>query len=159
MTAAHIGMANAWFCLSSFYIRPHDAMPKMKAAALRALEIDPGSADAHTALGNVALFYEWQWAVAEKHFQNAIRLDAASSATHRRYADYLVSQRRFDEALEESGKSVELDPFSLATRAAFLLTLVTLSRNDEALQETTTGSQCRAEVRAGLCTPGTGSLW
>ena len=136
MAAAHIGLANAWFWLSSFYIRPHDAMPNMKASALRALQVNPGLADAHTALGNVALFYEWQWDDAQKHFQKAIRLDGTSSAAHRGYADYLVSQRRFSEAVEMANKSVDLDPFSLATRAAFLITLVTVGRNDETLRET-----------------------
>ena len=111
LSLAHVGLAEAWLGLSSWYIRPHDAMPNVKAAALRALEREPELADAHSALGNVALFYEWDWSAAEQHFLKAIRLNPNSSAAHRGYSDYLLAQRRFDEAIAQGKRGVELDPF------------------------------------------------
>lgn len=132
---AHVGIADAWFWLSSWYLRPHDAMPNAKAAALRALEVEPELADAHSALGNVALFYDWNWSAAERHFRRAIELNPNSAAAHRGYSDYMLAQRRFDEAIEQGRIAIELDPFSLTMRAGYLLALVTASRNDEAITE------------------------
>jgi TolB-like protein/Tfp pilus assembly protein PilF len=135
LSLAHVGIAEAWFWLSSWYVRPHDAMPHAKAAALRALEIEPELADAHAALGNVALFYDWDWSAAERHFLKAIRLNPNSAAAHRGYSDCLLAQRRFDEAIEQGKRGVELDPFSLAMRTDYLLALATAGRNDEAIRE------------------------
>ncbi len=110
-------------------------MPNVKAAALRALQIDPKLAEAHSALGNVALFYEWDWPAAEQYFLKALSLERDWAAVRRGYSDYLLAQGRFDEAIEQGKRGVELDPFSLVMRDDYLLTLVTAGRNDEAIRE------------------------
>jgi TolB-like protein/Tfp pilus assembly protein PilF len=135
LSSAHVGIADAWFGLSTWYVRPHDAMPHMKKAALRAVESDPELAEAHSALGTVSLYYDFDWQAAEKAFLKAISLDPNSAAAHRGYADYLLAHRRFDEAIAMGKRSVEIDPFSLPIRAGYLLTLATAGRNDEALVE------------------------
>jgi len=72
---AHAGLANAYILFGFDEYRglpPELAMPRGKAAARRALELDPTLAEPHATLGWVSLFYEWDWGVAEREFQRAI---------------------------------------------------------------------------------------
>lgn len=91
-------------------------LPKARDAALRALQLDPNVAEAHTALGKVRMVLEWDWAGAEAEFKRAIELNPSYAAAHMWYAHYLVAVGRFDEAVVEAKRSLELDPFSQFTR-------------------------------------------
>lgn len=82
-------------------------------AALRALEIDDTLSEAHTSLGSVKAYYEWNWADAEREFKRAIELNPRSSEAHRQYGWYLSIVGRHDEAIAEAEFAHELDPLSL----------------------------------------------
>lgn len=88
-------------------------MPKARAAALNALQLDSSLAEAHTSLALVKTAYEWDYAAAENEFTRAIELNPNYSTAHHWYAHYLVIKRRFPEALNEIQRAHDLDPYSL----------------------------------------------
>ena len=111
--AAYSGLADcnsglAWHGFKS----PAEALPKANAAALKAIEIDPQSAEAHASLGLV-LTHRWDWAGAEAEFKQALRLDPRYANAHHWYGDYLSIMGRHDEALLEARQALELDPLNL----------------------------------------------
>jgi Tfp pilus assembly protein PilF len=84
------------------YLSPKEGFPQAKAAAKRALEIDPTLAEAHTALANSLAVYDWDWTEAEREFKRALELDPNSAATHFRYGQvYLLALGRSDEAIAD----------------------------------------------------------
>ncbi|HEV8075621.1 MAG TPA: tetratricopeptide repeat protein [Candidatus Acidoferrum sp.] len=93
-----------------------DALPVARDAALRALQLDPSLAEAHTALGKIRMVLEWDWAGAESEFKRAIELNPSYAAGHTWYAHYLVAVGRYDEGAVEAKRSLELDPLSQFTR-------------------------------------------
>ena len=108
---AYSGLADAYVVPASG-MAPRDAMPKAKAAALRALEIDDTLAEAHTSLARVLQVYDWNWAAAEKEFKRAIELDPRYPVAHQWYGGYLERIGRIDEAIAERKIALELDPLS-----------------------------------------------
>ena len=111
---AYTGLADSYALIGAYsgVERPEFAV-KAKAAALRALEIDPNLAEAHTAFALVVENYNWDWQTAEKEYQRAIALNPNYATAHHWYAEYLTWQGRFQEALQESERARQLDPFSL----------------------------------------------
>ncbi|MFQ5473545.1 MAG: tetratricopeptide repeat protein, partial [Dehalococcoidia bacterium] len=91
---------------------PRESFPRAKAAALRALALDDGLADAHLALGDVYLYYEWDWPAAERELRRALSLNPNSAEAHYHYGWYLDLMGRRDEALEELQRAQEIDPLS-----------------------------------------------
>jgi len=81
--------------------------------ALRALEIDDTLAEAHTSLGAVKAYYDWDWPGAESEFKRAIELKPRSSEAHRQYGWYLSVIGRHDDAVAEAEQARKLDPLSL----------------------------------------------
>src|ERR1022692_4223584 len=111
--AAYSGLADcnsglAWHGFKS----PADALPKAYAAARKAVEIDPQSAEAHASLGLV-LSHGWDWAGAEAEFRRALELDPQYANAHHWYGDYLSIKRRHDDAVSEARRALELDPLNL----------------------------------------------
>lgn len=91
---------------------PAEALPKGEAAARKAIEINPGSAEAHASLGLV-LSHRWDWAGAESEFRRALELDPQYANAHHWYGDYLSIRGRHDAALSEARRALELDPLNL----------------------------------------------
>ena len=111
--AAYSGLADcnsglAWHGFKS----PADALPKAYAAARKAVEIDPQSAEAHASLGLV-FSHGWNWAGAEAEFRRALELDPQYANAHQWYGDYLSIKSRHDKALAEASRARELDPLNL----------------------------------------------
>ena len=88
-----------------------------RAAARRALEIDPGQADAHVVMGSAVLQLDWNWAGAEGHYKRAIELSPNLAEAHRGYANLLSLLGRSDEAIAEIERAQQLDPLRLLIRA------------------------------------------
>jgi len=110
----YAGLADTFGLMSTWYLVPqNEFMPKARAAALRALEIDESLAEAHTSLALIVENYDYDWQTAEKEFRRAIQLDPAYATAHQWYAEYLSWHGRFDEALAESDRARQLDPLSL----------------------------------------------
>lgn len=121
---AYAGLADTFGLMSTWYIGPqNELMPKARAAALRALELDDGLAEAHASLALIEENYDYDWPAAEKEFERAIQLDPQYPTAHQWYAEFLSWQGRFDEALKESSQAQRLDPLSpiIATDRATIL--------------------------------------
>ena len=111
---AYAGLADSYALTGSYNLGPQEELiPKARAAALRALEIDDTLAEAHTSLALIAENYDWDWQTAGKEFRRAIQLDPNYPTAHHWYAEYLAWQGRFDEAFTESERAHQLDPLSL----------------------------------------------
>jgi eukaryotic-like serine/threonine-protein kinase len=110
---AYSGLADTYALMSDYSIvPPNEAMPKARAAAERALELDPQLAEAHTSLAFVRMAYDWKWDEAGQEFQSAIALNPNYATAHQWYASYLVQVGRFGEALSEIRHAQELDPLA-----------------------------------------------
>lgn len=94
-------------------LAPREAMPLARAAALKAIQLDGDSAEAHTSLGLVKVWYEWDFKGAEQEFQRAISLNPNYVAAHHYYSVALQAMGRADEAVEQARKAVEADPLSI----------------------------------------------
>ncbi len=112
---AYARIAEAYNQMPNYpYLSPNEAFPKAKAAARRALEIDPTLAEAHAALGNTLTSYDWNWTEAEREFKQAVELDPNSASAHYRYGlEYLISIGRSDEAIAEVKRALEIEPLDL----------------------------------------------
>lgn len=91
-----------------------DNAKKGKAAALKALEIEPSLAEAHTVLANVAFYQEWDPETSEREFKKAIELNPNYATAFHWYGETLSARGRVDEANAAYARAVELDPVSLA---------------------------------------------
>jgi len=119
---AYAGLAVCYTALGyGSYLAPSVAFEQASAAATKALVLDPTLAEAEAALGYVALYYDWHFADADRHFRRALELDPASVTTHDWYSVYLTAMARFDDARTEIRRARELDPLSaaVATNAGF----------------------------------------
>src|SRR5262245_5745901 len=115
---AYAGLADCYALMGGYSGRPQtEFMPKARAAALRAVEIDASLAEAHTALALIVQNYDWDWQTAEKEFRRAIELNPNYATAHHWYAEHLTWLGRFDEALRESERARQLDPLSLIIAA------------------------------------------
>ena len=132
---AYAGMAEAYFRLSTQRLSPRVALPKARAAVMRALEIDPTLPEAHTSIGMLKMRYDWDWQGAECEFKKAISLNPSYATAHQYYVSCLQSQRRFEEALHHIRLAQELDPLSLQIMVAWGTCLWIMHRYDEALKK------------------------
>jgi TolB-like protein/Tfp pilus assembly protein PilF len=110
---AYTGLADSYYRFSNLHMPSREAMPKAKAAAMKALEIDEELAEAHISLGLVRMHYDWDWLDAEREYRRAIDLKPGYAITHQRYGIYLNQMGRLDEAMAELKLAQELDPLSL----------------------------------------------
>jgi TolB-like protein len=113
---AYAGLADSYNFMGAFGIAllpPGEAMPKAKAAAMKALEIDDSLAEAHTSLAFIRLYYDWDWPGAERGFQRAIELNPNYAPAHQWYSHLLMARSRTSESISEAKRAVELDPLSL----------------------------------------------
>jgi len=113
---------------------PNEMLPKAKAAALKALEIDETLAEPHVSLAHTKYYYDRDWAGAEREFKRAIELNPNYSVAHHWYAIYLSVIGRQPEALAEIRRAHELDPLSLSINAWVGRILALGGQPDEALE-------------------------
>jgi len=109
---AWAGLASAHYMVSSVYVPPRDAMPKVREAAERALELDGDLSEAHALIGAVSAQFEWNWAVAEEEFRTALRLNPSDANAHLYYSFVLLETGRFNEAISHARRAHDLDPLS-----------------------------------------------
>lgn len=112
---AYVGLAGAYILEGGWGVEPATVvLPRAEAAAQKAIALDSENAEAHAALGLIAMNYEWDWPKAEREFKLALRLNPNDSTAHHWYGDYLGAQGRFEEGLAEIQRAQDLDPLSLA---------------------------------------------
>ncbi len=110
---AYSGLADSYALLSDIgVVRPADEMLKAKAAAQRAVDIDPSLAEAYTSRAFVKLAFDWDWLGAEADFKKALELNPKYPTAHQWYASYLVQMGKFDHAKQEIEQAHLLDPLS-----------------------------------------------
>ena len=101
-----------------------EAYARARAAAEKALELDDALAEAHSALGSVKVYADWDWSGAEREFQKAIALNPNSAMAHAEYGHKVLSavMGRYDDALVEMHRAQELDPLSvpISTRIGYV---------------------------------------
>ncbi len=88
-------------------------MPKARAAAIKALELDETLAEAHVSLANVRLYYDWDWQGVEKELKRAIELNPNSTDAYDAQRNNLVPLGRYDEAIAALKHALVLDPLAL----------------------------------------------
>jgi serine/threonine-protein kinase len=98
-------------------LSPREAMPRAKAAAQRALAIEPSLVEAQTALAFVRRFYDWDWPEAESDFRRACAINKDYPTARHWLALHLCEASRFEDAAEQMAIAHELDPLSLAISA------------------------------------------
>jgi len=96
---------------------PREAFPRAKAEAIKALEIDPTLAEAHSSLAYLNAYYDWNWSEAEREFKRSLELKPNYATAHHAYSRLLASLGRLDEARLEIKRAHELDPLSLGIQA------------------------------------------
>jgi tetratricopeptide (TPR) repeat protein len=133
---AYAGLADTFALMSSWSFVPQtEAVPKARAAALRALQLDDGLAEAHTSLALIAENYDYDWQTAENEYRRAIQLDPQYATAHQWYAECLSFQGRFPEALEESERARQLDPLSLIIASDHAAILYFARQYDRAIEQ------------------------
>ena len=112
-TLAYVGLADSWVPRAWYaYVPAKEAFPHAKKAITRALELDPDLAEAHTTLAFLNLYYDWDWAAAEREFRRAIELNPNYANAHHWYAEYLSLAGQHQAGIREAQRARELDPLS-----------------------------------------------
>ena len=132
---AYAAIADTYEQLSAYEGASAEKYVKARSAALKALELDPTLAEAHTALGVVKTFYDWDWAGAEAAFRRALALNPNSATTHNWYGWHLLYLRRWDEAIAELRRAIELDPVSIIMKSDLGQGLSHAGRWDQAAEQ------------------------
>ena len=133
---AHAGLADCYNMLGTYGAKaPNEAFPLARDAANKALVLDNNLAEGHAALAYAAFRGNWNWAEAEKEFNQAISLNDNYASTHQWYASFLAAQGRFDQAIAETRRTQELDKTSLIINSHFGLVYYFAHRYDEAISE------------------------
>ncbi|MCA1601055.1 MAG: tetratricopeptide repeat protein, partial [Acidobacteria bacterium] len=136
---AYSGMAETYALLggpeAGGDMPPNEVLPKAKAAALKALEIDESLAEPNVALAHVTLFYDRDWARAEREHKKALELNPKYPTAHHWYAVYLSAVGRHSEALAEIRQAQELDPLSLSINVWLGRILALSGQLDKAIEQ------------------------
>ncbi len=131
--AAYSGLSDAEFLLGWWYIfpRPPDLQERRRSLIVRALELDPNLAEAHSSLAG-SLRYDYQYAAAGKEYKLAIALNPSYANAHLGYAYTLADQNRVEEALAELAFAEAADPRSMEPISAHADFLIELRRMEDA---------------------------
>ena len=132
---AWAGKADSYASLSGNYLSSKEAMPRARAAAQKALELDEALAEAHAALAWVKAFYDWDWAEGEGDFKRAIELNPGYARTHNGYGVLLVYLGRFEDAQAEMNRARELDPLSPFVQVGTVWPVLFARRYDQAIEQ------------------------
>ena len=112
-----------------------EAAPKAKAAALRALEIDPKLSEAETSLATVKFNYDWDWGGAAAGFAKSIQDNPSYATAYQRYSLYLMAMGRPEESFEQINKARELDPLSISINFSLGWRFYMARQYDRAIQQ------------------------
>jgi serine/threonine-protein kinase len=116
---AYAGIADCYVVGNPWGYTPNELMPRMRAAAVKALELDENLAEAHASLAITKLYYEWDFQGGEQELRRAIALKPNYASAHHWLAEFLMFMGRADEGIAEYQKATELDPLSLAIASDF----------------------------------------
>ena len=132
------GLADTYALLGDWQyavMTPKAALPKAKAAAIKALELDSALGEAHNSLAFCLDGFDWDFDSAGKEFRRAIELNPGYATAHHWYAWHLSLLGRYEEAIAEMRKAENLDPLSLVINADLAELLVLAHSYDESIQQ------------------------
>jgi tetratricopeptide (TPR) repeat protein len=111
--AAYAGLADSLSTLGTWgFVPSNEGCAKAKGFALRALEIDPGLAEAHVSLAWATAWYDYDFLAAEREFERSIELNPRYPTAHYFFGFYLATMGRYEEGYTELKRAIRLDPLS-----------------------------------------------
>ncbi len=133
---AYAGLADTYVLLSGYAAAsPTESLPRAKAAALKALDLDDSLGEAHASLAQAVCAYDFDFTRAEQEFRRAIVLNPNYATAHQWYAEMLNAMGRFDEAIRQIKRAWQLDPLSVIINADVGTVLCTAGHYDEAIPQ------------------------
>jgi TolB-like protein/DNA-binding winged helix-turn-helix (wHTH) protein/Tfp pilus assembly protein PilF len=135
---AYAGLSDCYAIISAeiFGTMPAgEAAPKAKAAALKALEIDPTLSEAETSLATVKFNYDWDWNGAAAGFAKSIQDNPSYATAYQRYSLYLMAMGRTENSVEQINKARELDPLSISINFSLGWRFYMARQYDRAIQQ------------------------
>ena len=132
----YAGLADAYSYLSIYgATQPHETMPKAKEAALKALSLDDNLAEAHAALCQPLMSYDFDFAGAERECKRAIELNPNYPTAHHYFAILLSWVGRHEESIAERKRVLEIDPLSVLAHRSYGDTLIMARRYDDGIAQ------------------------
>jgi TolB-like protein/Tfp pilus assembly protein PilF len=133
---AYAGLADAYNMVSFRNVMAPDAvMPKAKAAATKALELDANRAEPHVSLAYASFTYDRDWPAAGRHFERAKAINPAYVIGHAFYPLYLSSRGRSGESISVARRALELDPAAAAVSHVLAVQLYLARFFDQAVEQ------------------------
>jgi tetratricopeptide (TPR) repeat protein len=133
---AYSGIADATALLASWqFAAPSDMYPMAVAAARRAIELDPSSADAHASIGYTKLNWEWDWDGAIHELHRAIELNPNHETAHRWLSAFLAGIGKDEQAMPIARHAIQLDPLSVLPRMNLGIIHFLAGRHEDAASE------------------------
>jgi TolB-like protein/DNA-binding winged helix-turn-helix (wHTH) protein len=133
---AYVGLVESHLLMATWQNTPAgEVLPKVKPAALKAVELDPSLAEAHAALATVNFFLEWNWPEAGANFKRAIELNPSNPHTRIYYANYLSTQGQTDAGVQQVKQALQLDPVSLLTNGLAAFFYLRVNHFDDAITQ------------------------
>jgi TolB-like protein/DNA-binding winged helix-turn-helix (wHTH) protein/cytochrome c-type biogenesis protein CcmH/NrfG len=132
--AAHAGLSHAWWWRGVWGGRTlEDVESPSRAAARKALELDPRLAEAHVSMGRIKFGHDWDWTGAERDFGRALEIDPNNLDAHFFHGMLSMALGRFPESIAHLERAEQLDPLSSTVQSGFGRVLYRARRFDEAL--------------------------
>lgn len=132
---AFAGLADAYTLLANAGNPAHEIMPEARASALKAVSLDDNLAEAHAALGNTIIYYDYDFAGAEREHKRAIELNPNYATARHWYSELLMGLGRHEEAIAEIRRALEIDPLSLILNRQYGASLLFARRYDAAIEQ------------------------
>jgi TolB-like protein/DNA-binding winged helix-turn-helix (wHTH) protein len=137
------GFAPAWAAMATSYCvldyqgadKPSVLYPKALAAAQKALQLDPTSAEAHTGLGCIHNLFEWNWEEGQSEFRKATQLNP-SYGLPRQWTGYILMRiGQTEPSIQETKVTIDLDPVSFRVNQSFGSRLMEGRKYPEAIRQ------------------------
>jgi TolB-like protein/DNA-binding winged helix-turn-helix (wHTH) protein/Flp pilus assembly protein TadD len=135
---SYSGLADTYALLGDWQyavMTPKEALPKAKAAAIKALELDPALGEAHNSLAFCLDGFDWDFLSAGKEFRRAIELNPGYATAHHWYAWHLSLSGQYAEAIAEMRKAENMDPLSLIIKTDLAELLLLSHSYDESIRQ------------------------
>src|SRR5437868_8604475 len=133
--AAYAGLADSLSGLGVYFVAPDQGCGKAKTLALRALEMDPGLAEAHASLAWATMWYDYDFVTAEREFERSIELSRRYATAHMWYGFCLGMMGCYEESYTEFKRAIRLDPHDAYTYVAFGFACYCARRYDQAIEQ------------------------
>jgi TolB-like protein/DNA-binding winged helix-turn-helix (wHTH) protein/Tfp pilus assembly protein PilF len=132
--AAYAGLSHAWWWRGVWGAKTFKEIESpSRAAARKALELDPRLAEAHVSMGRVKFGHDWDWAGAERDFRRALDIDPNNLDAHFFSAMLFMALGRFPESIAHVERAQQLDPLSSTVHSAFGRVLYRARKAEQAI--------------------------